>query len=68
MSKPTKTKQNYNEDILIILNKKYGYSADYIRKCLRGDRTGIMPDEVVKDYKALENASKKAIQKASKIN
>lgn len=61
MSKPTKKRTNYNEDILNVLKDKYGYSLDYIRKSLRGDRTGIMPDAIIKAYKELENASKSAV-------
>lgn len=64
MHKPTKKRNNYNEDILIKLQQMYGYSKDYIRKCLRDDRVGIMPDKIKKSYKELENAAKKAIQNA----
>ena len=67
MNKPTNKKQNYNDDILKILEDKYGYSVDYIRKCLRKDRTGIMPDEIIKDYRILDKAAKTAIKKASKV-
>lgn len=65
-NKPTKKRNNYNEDILNSLAKKYGYSVDYIRKCLRNDRKGIMPDNVKKDYKDLDTAAKKTVE--SKIN
>lgn len=69
MNKPTKKRINFNEDILNILKKRYGYSLDYIRKSLRGDRVGIMPDTLIKEYKNLENAAKKAIQeKAENLN
>ena len=64
MHKPTKKRNNYNEDIPIKLYEMYGYSKDYIRKCLRDDRVGIMPDKIKKSYKELENAAKEAIQKA----
>lgn len=40
--------------ILIALEKKFGYSIDFIRKCLRGDRSGIMPDQIKKEYRMLE--------------
>jgi hypothetical protein len=50
--KPTKKRNTYNEAILTALATKYGYSVDYIRKCLRNDRTGIMPDQIKKDYQA----------------
>lgn len=53
MNKSIKKRQNYNEDILLLLQKKFGYSIDYIRKALRGDRMGIMPDIIKKEYKVL---------------
>lgn len=64
--KPTKKRNNYNEEILNELAIKYAYSVDYIRKCLRDDRTGVMPDIIKKEYKEADQAVKKAIQ--SKIN
>lgn len=60
--KRTKKRNNYNEEILTSLAEKYGFSVDYIRKCLRDDRKGVMPDIVKKEYKELESASSKAIQ------
>lgn len=68
MSKPTTKRMNFNKDILNKLKSKYGYSIDYIRKCLRKDREGIMPDKLIKEYKRLENASKIAIENAAKQN
>jgi hypothetical protein len=62
MNKPTKKRNYYNEEILKELEKKFGYSIDYIRKSLRGDRTGIMPDNIRKEYKTLEITAKNAIQ------
>ncbi len=56
MSKPTKKRNNYNEDILTALHNKYGYSVDYIRKSLRKDREGIMPDILIKEYNKLLKA------------
>lgn len=44
MDKRTKKRNKYNEDILVNIHSKYGYSIDYIRKSLRGDRVGEMPD------------------------
>ena len=68
MNKPTKKRNNYNEDILIALNEKYGYSIDYIRKSLRGDRKGEMPDILKKEYNLLDREAKKAIQNSKTIN
>jgi len=56
MDKPTTKKQNYNQDILKALSEKFGFSVDYIRKSLRGDRTGIMPDKIIAEYKILFKA------------
>ena len=50
MNKPTKKREKYNEIVLEALKNKYGFTINYIQKCLRGDRTGIMPDEIIKDY------------------
>ena len=66
MSKPTKKRNNYNEDILRALNERWGYSIDYIRKSLRGDRVGVMPDTLIKEYKKLVIASKKIQETAKK--
>lgn len=66
MNKPTKKRNNYNEDILNALHAKYGYSIDYIRKSLRKDRQGLMPDTLIKEYKQLEAAAKKTIEEKAK--
>lgn len=62
MDKPTKKRTNYNEGILNVLRERYGYSLTYIRMALRGDRKGEMPDKIIKEYKALDNAAKVAIK------
>lgn len=61
MDKETKKRTMYNEDFLIAIEEKYGVSVDYIRKSLRGDRVGIMPDKIKSEYKALVSAQKKII-------
>ncbi len=58
MRKSMTKRNNYNAGILIALNKKHGYSVDYIRKSLRGERSGVVPDVLKKEYKALENQAK----------
>ena len=62
MNKSNKKRINYNEEALEALKKKYGYSIDYIRKCLRGDRNGIMADAIKKDYNESIAACKTAIE------
>ncbi|OWK97070.1 hypothetical protein AP75_13135 [Kaistella haifensis DSM 19056] len=64
MDKPTKKRQTYNTVILTELKNRYGYSLDFIRKSLRGDRVGEMPDILKKEYKTMDNESKKAIKKS----
>ncbi|KQB40464.1 hypothetical protein [Flavobacterium aquidurense] len=62
MSKNIKTKPSYNQDILKIIKNKYGYSDDYIRKSIRGDRVGHVSDMIKAEYNKLNNESKKAIE------
>ena len=76
MNKPTKKRINYNEDILNVLIAKYDFTADYIRKSIRGDRNGIMPDRIKQEYKKLlvedeqlkTRALKTLQEKANKLN
>ena len=65
-SKPKKA--NYNEDALKILKDKYGFSMDYIRKSIRGDRVGLIPDKLKTEYKTLETAAKNAVIAAADKN
>ncbi len=68
MDKLTKKKNFYNHDILEVIKERYGYKIDYIRKSLRGDRVGTIPDRIIKEYKILEQEAKKAITlKADKL-
>ena len=67
MDKPTKKRQTYNTVILNELKNRYGYSLDFIRKSLRGDRVGEMPDTLKKEYRIMDNESKKAIKKSLEI-
>ncbi|UFK27484.1 hypothetical protein [Elizabethkingia phage TCUEAP3] len=69
MDKRTKKRKNYNTEILNVLTSRYGYSVDFIRKSLRGDRVGEMPDVLKKEYKILENEANEAIKnKAESLN
>lgn len=64
MDKPTKKRQAYNTVILTELKNRYGFSLDFIRKSLRGDRVGEMPDILKKEYRLMDNEAKKAIKKS----
>ena len=61
MNKNIKTKPSYNQAVLIIINERYGYTLDYIRKSIRGDRVGIIPDLLKAEYNKLNIESRKAI-------
>lgn len=64
MRKSTEKHKRYNTEILNTLKEKYGYTHDYIRKSLRGDRVGFVPDKLKKEYGILE---RKALE-LEKIN
>jgi hypothetical protein len=61
MNKSKKKRTYYNQSILLVIQERYGYSLDYIRKSLRGDRTGILPDKLIEEYKKLEQEANQAI-------
>ena len=46
MSEDLKLRRVYNQDILLVIKERYGFSLDYIRKSLRGDRIGLMPEKI----------------------
>lgn len=62
MDKNIKSKPSYNQDALKIIKNRYGYSYDYIRKSIRGDRVGIICDMLKAEYNKLNNDAKKAIE------
>lgn len=53
MCKRTKKRFIFNMDVLDIIKNETGYTIDYIRKSIRGDRVGTMPDKVIKRYNEL---------------
>lgn len=60
-----KTSMRYHEDVIRILHEKYGYTKDYVRKSIRGDRVGLMPDRLKREYNQMVAASKKAVQEVA---
>ena len=42
----------------------YGFSARYVRQILKGDRKGLMADNVLRDYKELCKKIDQATEKA----
>lgn len=66
MSKGKQRKRNnYNEDAIRILHERHGYTKNYIRMSLAGDRVGLMPERMVKEYNEMVKASKLAIEKTA---
>jgi len=57
-----KTKPSYNQDVLKIMKNRHGYSLDFIRKSIRGDRASLTSDMLRAEYHKLNNQSKKAIE------
>ena len=61
-----KPRTYYNEDAIRILQERHGYTKNYIRMSISGDRVGIMPDRLKKEYHQMVNAAKKAVEEAAK--
>ena len=55
-------KPSYNQDVLKIMKIRHGYSLDFIRKSIRGDRASLTSDMLRSEYHKLNNESKKAIE------
>lgn len=56
MQKSTNTPKKYakyNPLVIEDVAKKYGFSSGYVRAALRGDRTGVMADSIIKTYKEM---------------
>lgn len=62
MAKTKLKHQTYNEDVLIALKKKYGFTRDYILKSIRGDRTGTLPLQIAEEYQKAARAAKKLVE------
>ena len=56
----------YDQDVIDSLQKIHGYTPHYIRMSIRGDRVGIMPERIKKQYHQMANAADKA--KKEKLN
>jgi histidinol phosphatase-like enzyme len=54
------TKPSYDTDVIATLKELHGYTAHYIRMSIRGDRVGIMPEKIKKQYHSMANAALKA--------
>lgn len=62
MSKSSKKRNSYNTDVIEALINKYGFSSQFIRQCIRGDRNSATADIIRKEYKAMITPSQNKIQ------
>lgn len=60
-----KPRTYYHEDAIRILHERHGYTKNYIRMSISGDRVGLMPDRIKKEYHQMVAASKKAVQEVA---
>jgi hypothetical protein len=58
-----KKNNSYNLTAISALEKKYNVTKQFIRQCLRGDRTSLTADTIVADYKELEKEVNAIIEK-----
>lgn len=58
----------YNPTVVNHLEKKYGLSKVYIRRCLGGKQVGIQPDTIRKDYDTLELKVNQKVNEALAAN
>lgn len=54
-------KRKWNAEAVNIVSKKRNISAEYVRQVLRGDRKGIKPDEIKKDYQKINTILNKTV-------
>lgn len=62
MDKGTKKYNTYNASIVKALVEKYGFSTQYIRQCIRGERNSLSADKIRRDYKSMNTPSEKKVQ------
>ena len=64
MDKSKQKRKKYHPLAVNKVAEMYGYSARYIRQILKGDRKGLMADNVPRDYKELCKKIDQATEKA----
>lgn len=53
MSKSNQKRNKFNALVVGKLVEKYGFTAYYIRQCLKGERNSLTSDTIRKEYKRL---------------
>lgn len=66
MDKSKQKRKKYHPLAVNKVAEMYGYSARYIRQILKGDRKGLMADNVLRDYKELCKKIDQATENAMK--
>ncbi|WP_372472599.1 hypothetical protein AB4865_07215 [Capnocytophaga sp. ARDL2] len=64
MNKSKQKREKYHPLAVNKVAEMYGYSARYVRQILKGDRKGLMADNVLRDYKQLSKEIDQATEKA----
>lgn len=54
MNKNNTNRNKYNDLVVKKLAEKHKISTSYVRKSLKGDRIGIFPDLIIKEYKEMD--------------
>ncbi|MFJ1378379.1 hypothetical protein ACILE8_08435 [Capnocytophaga canimorsus] len=65
MDKSKQKREKYHPLAVNKVAEMYGYSARYIRQILKGDRKGLMADNVLRDYKQVRTKGIMAVIRRS---
>lgn len=61
MDKSKQKRNNYNTMAVKKTAEVFGFSERYVRACLKGDRNGVMSDNVKKQYKIFVSEINKVV-------
>lgn len=64
MNKNKQKREKYHPLAVKKVTEIYGFSARYVQQILKGDRKGLMADNVLRDYKELCNEIDQATEQA----
>lgn len=65
MDKSKQKREKYNALAVNKIAEAYGFSARYVRQILKGDRKGLMADNVLRDYNKLARDFENAVNQAA---
>lgn len=64
MDKSKQKREKYNALAVNKIAEAYGFSTRYVRQILKGDRKGLMADNVLRDYNKLARDFENAVNQA----